>query len=69
VNRFKTMTTKRYADGVKQNGWPVFPGKLWQRNYYERVIRNVNELSAIREYITRNPQQWSMDTDNPKILP
>jgi hypothetical protein len=33
------------------------------------VIRNVNELSAIREYITRNPQQWSMDTDNPKIVP
>ena len=69
VNRFKTMTTKRYADGVKQNGWPVFPGKLWQRNYYERVIRNVNELSATREYITCNPQQWPMDTDNPKILP
>ena len=65
VNRFKTMTTKRYTDGVKQNGWPAFPGKLWQRNYYERVIRNDDELSAIREYITHNPQQWATDSDNP----
>jgi len=65
VNRFKTMTTKRYTDGVKQNGWPAFPGKLWQRNYYERVIRSDDELSAIREYITHNPQQWATDSDNP----
>jgi len=63
------MTTKRYTDGVKQNGWPAFPGKLWQRNYYERVIRSDDELSAIREYITHNPQQWPMDTNNPNNAP
>jgi REP element-mobilizing transposase RayT len=39
VHRFKTMTTKRYTDGVKQSGWPPYPGKLWQRNYYEHIIR------------------------------
>ena len=33
VHRFKTMTTKRYVDGVKQKEWPPFPGRLWQRNY------------------------------------
>ena len=33
VHRFKTMTTKRYADGVKQKGLPPFSAKLWQRNY------------------------------------
>src|SRR3970282_1256675 len=32
---FKTMTTNEYIRGVKQSGWPSFPGKLWQRNYNE----------------------------------
>ncbi len=68
VNRFKTMTTKRYADGVKQHGWPAFPGKLWQSNYYERVIRDEHELSGIREYIAGNPAQWTTDTDNPFVV-
>ncbi|MBW1772336.1 MAG: transposase [Deltaproteobacteria bacterium] len=65
VHRFKTMTTKRYADGVKQYGWPPFPGKLWQRNYYEHIIRNKNEMVRIREYITNNPTQWTTDRENP----
>jgi REP element-mobilizing transposase RayT len=58
VHRFKTMTTKRYTDGVKQNGWPPFPGKLWQRNYWEHIIRNEAALNRIREYIRNNPAQW-----------
>ena len=61
VHRFKTMTTKRYTDGVRQNGWPSFPGRLWQRNYWERVVRNELELRQIREYIQNNPSQWEMD--------
>jgi len=65
VHRFKTMTTKRYIDGVKQNGWPTFPGKLWQRNYYEHIIRDENELNRIREYIINNPAQWEFDRENP----
>ncbi|GAB4356736.1 MAG: hypothetical protein Kow0060_09640 [Methylohalobius crimeensis] len=68
VHRFKTMTTKRYTDGVKQHGWPPFPGKLWQRNYYERIIRNENELNRIREYIIHNPLKWEDDPENPNIL-
>ena len=44
VHRFKTLTTKRYADGVRDHGWPLFRSRLWQRNYYEHVIRNEREL-------------------------
>jgi len=33
VHRLKTMTTKRYTDGVKESSWPQYPNKLWQRNY------------------------------------
>ena len=39
-------------------------GPLWQRNYYERVIRNERELYAIRQYILDNPQRWEMDREN-----
>ncbi|OYT72620.1 MAG: hypothetical protein CFK48_02500 [Armatimonadetes bacterium CP1_7O] len=65
VHRFKTMTTKRYADGVKQLGWPPFRGRLWQRNYYEHIIRNEESLQRIREYILTNPLRWHLDRENP----
>ncbi len=64
VHRFKTMTTKRYADGVKQLGWQSFAGKLWQRNYWEHIIQNEMELNRIREYIHDNPSQWESDRLN-----
>ena len=55
------MTTKRYADGVKQSGWPPFPGKLGQSNYWEQMIRNASELEYIRDYIRNNPAKWELD--------
>ncbi len=65
VHRFKTMTTKRYADGVKRYGWRRFNGKLWQRNYYEHIIRDDGELDRIREYVVGNPARWESDRENP----
>ncbi|MDD3554241.1 MAG: transposase [Deltaproteobacteria bacterium] len=65
VHRFKTMTTKRYANGVKQSGWSPFAGRLWQRNYYEHIIRDGQDLDSIREYIVNNPLQWALDQENP----
>jgi putative transposase len=62
---FKTMTTNAYIHGVEQSGWTPFPGRLWQRNYYERIIRNDAELAATREYITYNPKKWAQDEENP----
>jgi REP element-mobilizing transposase RayT len=64
VHRFKTMTTKRYADGVKKHGWPLFPGRLWQRNYWEHIVRDEIELNLIREYIRNNATQWGNDKLN-----
>jgi len=61
VHRFKTMTTKRYTDGVKQNDWQPFPAKLWQRNYYEHIIRDEVAYLKIAEYIQTNPQRWEED--------
>lgn len=43
------------------------PGqRLFQRNYYEHIIRNENDLNEIREYIKTNPQIWDRDRNNPK---
>jgi REP element-mobilizing transposase RayT len=68
VHRFKTMTTKRYADGVKQWGWMPFPDRLWQRNYYEHIIRDEESLNRIRQYIVDNPACWAMDRENSQAV-
>jgi putative transposase len=44
-------------------GTPAHP--VWQRNYYERVIRNDQELERIRRYIADNPAKWELDEKNP----
>jgi REP element-mobilizing transposase RayT len=65
VHRFKSLSTARYRQGVAHQDWLPFPGRLWQRNYHERVIRNETELLAIREYIVTNPLKWDQDKENP----
>jgi len=66
VQRFKSYTTAEYRHAVCHLGWPPFPGKLWQRNYYEHIIRDAASLDTIRQYIETNVLQWSMDEENPK---
>jgi REP element-mobilizing transposase RayT len=61
VHRFKTLTTYRYGEGVKTKGWPRYRERLWQRNYYERVVRNEAELAKFRSYIEVNPARWFED--------
>jgi len=61
VHRFKTLTTKQYTDGVKQNNWQRFNKKLWQRNYYEHIIRSEKSYLQISEYIQTNPLKWYED--------
>jgi REP element-mobilizing transposase RayT len=68
VHRFKSLTTSRYSYGVKQKAWLPFPGKLWQRNYYEHIIRNEYDLNEIREYILNNPLKWELDKENPQNI-
>ena len=55
---FKAYTTKLIN---AKRGTPQ--QKLWQANYYERIIRNERELSKFRLYIANNPAQWELDHD------
>ena len=57
---YKSSVTKR-INQIRNT--PSMP--LWQRNYYERIIRNEDELSRVREYILHNPVQWPQDENNP----
>ena len=65
VHRFKTLSTKRYVDGVKQHNWKSFDKKLWKRNYYEHIVRGETELNKIHGYIINNPLNWQTDDENP----
>lgn len=61
VGWFKTMTTNEYIVGVKNKNWQPFNGKLWQRNYYERIIRDEKSYERISAYIANNPKKWDDD--------
>ena len=61
VRWFKTMSTNEYLRRVKDGSWPPFARRVWQRNYYEHVIRSESELSLIRQYIHGNPEKWGED--------
>ena len=59
VGAFKTVSTKRI------NGIRATPGlSVWQRNYYEHVIRSEEELDAIRQYVADNAARWEEDREN-----
>ena len=64
VQWFKSMTTNDYVQRVKKDGWPPFPGRLWQRSYHDRVVRDGDELLAWRRYICNNPPNWETDPEN-----
>lgn len=54
---FKTMTTNEYIKCVKNNLLPTFDKKLWQKSYYDHIIRNQKDYNAVWEYIENNPEK------------
>jgi putative transposase len=60
VGQFKAATTRRARQ------WTQRGGRIWQRGFYDRIIRNDRELDSIREYIETNPARW---TDDKHYLP
>jgi REP element-mobilizing transposase RayT len=62
VQNFKSVVTRKINRIRATPGEPV-----WQRDYYEHIIRDEGELSRIREYIVNNPLQWEVDRENPLV--
>ncbi len=67
IRAFKSITTREYIQGVKGKRWPSFNRKLWQRNYYEHIIRSEEELMEIRRYVVENPLKGHLDSENPAV--
>ncbi|MBF8296081.1 MAG: transposase [Bacteroidetes bacterium] len=59
VGSFKSAVTKRANEIRGTAGSP-----LWQRGYYDHIIRDDRSLTRIREYIAHNPQRWASDKEN-----
>ncbi|MFZ1977012.1 MAG: transposase [Bacteroidota bacterium] len=63
VRLFKAAATKRI------NEYRAIPGiPVWQKNYYEHIIRNDDSLNKIRDYIIHNPLKWQEDEENPNSV-
>lgn len=60
VRAFKSISTVRVNRALGRTGV-----SLWQRGYYEHVVRDEDELTRLRRYITENPLKWDDDADNP----
>ena len=55
---FKTMTTNEYIKEVKSNNLTPFKNKIWQKSYYDHIIRNQDDYNEVWEYIENNPAKW-----------
>ena len=60
IKDFKSVTTRKYNAMVNEK----YKNCLWQKSYYEHVIRNEKELYKIQEYIQNNPINWIIDENN-----
>ncbi|MGA7161337.1 MAG: transposase [Bacteroidota bacterium] len=61
VRWYKARTTKIVHDSGEK-------GFRWQRNYYERIIRDERALTAIQKYILNNPAKWKYDKENQNMM-
>jgi putative transposase len=64
IQAFKSITTDEYINGVKRQGWVPFKRKLWQRNYWDHIIRDEEDYIRVCEYIHANPPCWQNDLFN-----
>ncbi len=69
IGAYKSLTTVEYTRNVKARNWTPFRRRLWQRNYYEHVVRSDESLNRLRRYILGNPAQWALDRENPLAPP
>jgi REP element-mobilizing transposase RayT len=64
IRSFKAAVTKRVHEAGLMQRRP-----LWQRGYYQHVLRNSREFINAKDYIVKNPVRWAMDKENPEYQP
>ncbi len=60
IGAFKSISTIQVNKRLQRKGVP-----LWQRNYYEHIVRKGEDLRKIQQYILENPLNWALDAENP----
>lgn len=63
IQAFKSLTTREYSSGVRELNWPPYRGILWQKRYFETIMRNEKSLERHRRYIQNNPANWWRDPE------
>jgi REP element-mobilizing transposase RayT len=58
IQAFKSVSTIEYGRRVKLNEFPPYERALWQRSFYDRMLRDERDLEAARRYIESNPFRW-----------
>jgi REP element-mobilizing transposase RayT len=58
VATFKSISSAEYGRGVREGTFPSYESSLWQRSFYDRMIRNETDLDRARAYIEGNPARW-----------
>ena len=61
VQAFKRYSTVEYVKMVKDGILPPFDKQIWQRSFYDHVIRNRDDYNEIYKYIYENPMKWQFD--------
>ena len=64
VGSFKSISTVEYGRGVRSGAFSPYDGSLWQRGYYDRVLRDDHDLDRARQYIEANPGRWTERQEN-----
>jgi REP element-mobilizing transposase RayT len=58
IQAFKSISTIEYGRGVKTGAFPPYHRALWQRSYYDRMLRGDRDVERARQYIELNPHRW-----------
>ena len=61
IQSFKRYSTVEYTKMVKDGILPPFDKQIWQRSFYDHVIRNRDDYNEIYKYIYENPMKWQFD--------
>jgi REP element-mobilizing transposase RayT len=57
IKAFKSKTTVEYGLRVRHNGWPKYEKRLWQRGFFDEIIRDARHMDNVRQYIRENPMR------------
>jgi putative transposase len=67
VGAYKSLVMNKWINHIKRNKLNIL-GSIWQRNYYEHIVRSENELGLVREYVICNSLKWLFDSENPECI-